>query len=62
MESFRKELEKLINSHSLENDSDTPDFLLATYMVSCLENYNEITQAREKWYGREKIEINLPDA
>ena len=59
MEIFRKELENLINKHSLENGSDTPDFMLATYLVSCLENYNEIIKTREKWYGREKEESNL---
>ena len=59
MESFRKELENLINRHSIENGSDTPDFMLATYLVSCLENYNEVIKAREKWYGREKdVEIS----
>ena len=49
---FRKELETLINKHSLENGSETPDFILADYVCKCLKNFDEIIQAREQWYGR----------
>jgi hypothetical protein len=54
MSEFRKELENLINCHSLENGSDTPDWILADYLTGCLENFDKTIQAREKWYGREK--------
>lgn len=57
MSDFRKQLETLINSESRENGSDTPDFILAEYLVGCLENFDKTVQAREKWYGRSK-----PDA
>lgn len=53
---FEKELEKLINKHSLESDSDTPDFILAKYLKSCLLAFNGATRRREKWYGRETDE------
>lgn len=46
---FEKELEELINKHSKENESDTPDFLLAEYLVACLENWNNIVKKREAW-------------
>lgn len=49
---FERELESLINRFSQENGSNTPDFLLAQYMVGCLKLWNEIVTAREKWYGR----------
>lgn len=49
---FQKELEALINFHSLENGSNTPDFLLAQYLAGCLENFNKTLRARETWYGR----------
>jgi hypothetical protein len=52
-ETFKQELEHLINKHCLENDSDTPDFILANYLTGCLKIFNETLQAREKWYGRE---------
>lgn len=46
-ESFKKELAVLINQHSLENESNTPDFILADYLVKCLETYNHIIFGRE---------------
>lgn len=51
MSDFQKELEKLINKHSKENGSNTPDFLLAEYLIGCLETYNKTVQQREKWLG-----------
>lgn len=47
---FEKELEMLINKHSKENESDTPDFILAQYLKRCLANYAEAIKARDKWY------------
>lgn len=41
-----------LNAYSAEQDSDTPDFILANYLMGCLENWNLATKAREKWYGR----------
>ena len=51
---FEKELTELINRYSKENDSDTPDFILARYMNAALENFNAAVNDREQWYGREK--------
>lgn len=51
---FRKDLESLINRHSMENGSNTPDFMLADYLTACLVNFDRIVSAREKWYGRDK--------
>ena len=50
---FKKELENLINCHSLENESNTPDFILAGYIKNCLHAFTEATQQRENWYGRD---------
>lgn len=43
---FQKKLEELINEFSLEADSDTPDYILANYMIQCLAAFNTATQAR----------------
>ena len=49
---FRTELAELLNKHSRENGSDTPDFLLAQYLSWCLGAYDRTVAAREEWYGR----------
>lgn len=41
-----------INYESVENDSNTPDFILGEYLVDCLEAFTRTSRAREKWYGR----------
>ena len=48
---FPRELASLLNRHCIENNSNTPDFLLAEYLIGCLESYQKITNQREKWYG-----------
>lgn len=59
--SFQAELETLINRHSMENGSNTPDFLLAEYLCDCLASYEVAVTKREKWYGRnpEGSRLNL---
>ena len=52
-EAFRAELESLINRHSMEKGSNTPDFILAKYLAKCLTNFDETVLAREAWYGRQ---------
>ena len=45
---FVRALTSLVNRHSRENGSDTPDFLLAEYLMSCLKAYEAATTARDK--------------
>lgn len=49
---FEQELTALINKYSAENDSDTPDFILAEFVMGCLKAWNVGVQSREQWYGR----------
>lgn len=48
---FKDELTSLINKYSLENASNTPDFIIAQYLIECLDSYNLATMLRNKWYG-----------
>jgi len=48
---FKEELRSLLNRHCKENDSNTPDYLLAEYLIGCLEIYNKTLVARDKWFG-----------
>jgi hypothetical protein len=52
MNNFENELRGLINSYSKENESNTPDFILAKYMIKCLDAFTEASTSRERWYGR----------
>jgi len=60
-EDFARELKELINKHSQENDSNTPDFILANFMSNCLEAWNEAVQQRENWYDRDKEPVEEPE-
>ena len=51
--SFEKNLEQLLNKFSQENGSNTPDFILARYLMACLEAFNSAVLRRESWYGRD---------
>jgi len=53
MTDFEKDLEHLINHHSQENASNTPDFILAQYLAGCLAVFDTAVQQRETWYGRD---------
>jgi hypothetical protein len=53
---FRAELEALINRHSKEGGSDTPDFILADYMADCLDAYDKAVTRRTEWYKPEPKE------
>ena len=56
MEKFKKELEELINKNSMENESNTPDFILAEYLTECLLTFNETQKKRNNWYVSENSE------
>ena len=53
---FEKELESLLNKHSKENDSNTPDFLLSKYLIDCLKAYNKALKNRDKWFNIDVLE------
>lgn len=50
---FEHEIEAAINRHSQENASNTPDFILAQYLLACLAAWNTAVQQRENWHGRD---------
>lgn len=51
IQEFEKELTHLINKYSLENESNTPDFILAKYLVMSLVCVNHAIGVRSAWYG-----------
>jgi hypothetical protein len=53
-EEFRRELQTLINRYSLETESNTPDFVLAEYLVDCLHSFDAAVNQRAVWYGKNR--------
>jgi acyl carrier protein len=52
MKTFQEKLTDLLNQHSIESGSNTPDFILAEYLQGCLRSFERATDARERWYGK----------
>lgn len=52
MSDLRKNIETAVNRASAENGSNTPDWILAHYLIDCLSAFDRATRRREKWYGR----------
>jgi len=50
-EKLIKKFAGAINEMSREEDSNTPDFLLAEYLVFCLEAFELASNKREVWFG-----------
>lgn len=51
---FRRDLERLINKHSKENGSGTPDFILADFLINCLNAFDITVNRRREWYSSPK--------
>ena len=47
--SLQDELSSLLNRYSRENDSNTPDFILANFMMMCLRAGEYLINMREQW-------------
>lgn len=44
---------RVLNQHSAENVSNTPDYILGQFLDACLSAFDAATQQRETWYGRD---------
>lgn len=43
-----EDLSALLNKHSMENGSNTADFILAAYLLDCLAAFDKAMMARDK--------------
>lgn len=53
MTSLENAICSTLNRACAENDSDTPDFILAQYLMGCLAAFNTAVQQRETFHGRD---------
>ena len=49
-EDFRSGLVELINRHSMENRSDTPDWILRNFLCDSLRAFDKATKQRTEFY------------
>lgn len=52
MVNLREEIEAALNRCCAEQESNTPDFILAQFLIACLAAWDAGVNAREEWYGR----------
>ena len=52
---FKQELNNLINKYNIENQSNTPDFILANYLMMCLESFNNAVKGRDTFFSFDPI-------
>lgn len=45
---LRSDIEAAINKHSAENGSETPDMILAVYLIGCLKVFDKAVNQREE--------------
>lgn len=62
MEEFQKDLENLINQHSIENICDIPDYLLAELIVGFIQTLGPVIKKTLDWHGCDSICHPSPDA
>lgn len=51
MSDLRSELASLLNRNCAENVSNTPDFILAQYLLDSLTAFDRAVYTRDRWYG-----------
>lgn len=49
---FKLELTKLLNKYSIEDGSNTPDYLLAEYLIDCIHVFNKTVLDRDRFYKK----------
>jgi len=50
---FHRELSSLLNRYNKESEAgNTPDYILASYLIGCLRNFGWTTDTRDKWYKK----------
>ena len=45
-----RDIARVVNMYSLEQESQTPDYILAEYMLKSLSDLNRLMRDRDYWY------------
>lgn len=49
-QAFINDLAGVINKHSMENESNTPDYVLAEYLYNCMISYKTAIMGRNDFF------------
>ena len=52
---FKKDIERLINKHRVENDCDMPDFILAEMICNMIESFGKSMKKNLDWHGCDSV-------
>ncbi len=52
---FEQDIAEVLNRHSAENNSGTPDYILAKFLHGCLQVFDVTVSHRTKWFGMNAI-------
>ncbi len=52
---FQTELTTLLNRHSIDNETNTPDYILAEFLVNQLRTWTTSLLNTVDWYGWETL-------
>lgn len=53
MDDFMKELSVLLNRYGKDSDTNTPDYILAEYLKSCIESFERAIDLRDAWHNKD---------
>ena len=45
-----RDIARVLNKYSLEQESNTPDYILAEYILKSLSDLNRLMRDRDYWY------------
>lgn len=55
LNSFQYELENLINRHSVENEWDMPDFMMAEMITTFIVSLGKFSKKNLDWHGTDSV-------
>lgn len=55
VEELSKDLEAVLNKHCIDSKTNTPDFILAEYLINCLTAYNALIVSKSIFFTDKEV-------
>lgn len=64
MPTMFEDFRRALNTHSVDAELSTPDFILAEYLINCLNSYRQAKASTENWHSSppQRIPTAIPVA